>query len=90
MKNYYIKSISEIIIDETSRLLSTLPPDAWIERVILTGGGAHVFGTELKELMWKENIVKTPEEVVVPKDPVMCNAQGFELIAASRMKAESK
>ncbi|HUU79502.1 MAG TPA: ParM/StbA family protein [candidate division Zixibacteria bacterium] len=90
VKEYYIQNISEIIIDETTRLLGTLPPDAWIERVILTGGGAHVFGTALKEMMWKENIVKSPEEVVVPPDPVMCNAMGFELIAASRMKAESK
>lgn len=90
IKQYYIENISEIIIDETSRLLGTLPPDAWIERVILTGGGAYVFGDTLKEMMWKENIVKQPEEVVVPNDPVMCNAMGFELIAQSRMKAETK
>jgi actin-like ATPase involved in cell morphogenesis len=87
VKNYYVQNISEIVIDETSRLLGTLPPDAWIEKVILTGGGAHVFGTVLKEMMWKENIVKSPEEVVMPEDPVMCNAQGFEMIAASRLKA---
>ncbi|MBD3189374.1 MAG: hypothetical protein GF308_01960 [Candidatus Heimdallarchaeota archaeon] len=90
IKSYYIQNISEIIIDETSRLLGTLPPDAWIEKVILTGGGAYVFGEVLKEMMWKDNIVKSPEEVVVPKNPVMCNAQGFELIATSRMKAEAR
>ncbi|MCG3253012.1 MAG: ParM/StbA family protein [Candidatus Heimdallarchaeota archaeon] len=90
VKEYYTQSISEIIIDETSRLLGTLPPDAWIERVILTGGGAYVFGDTLKEMMWKENIVKSPEEVVVPDNPVMCNAMGFELIAQSRMKQEAK
>ncbi|MEA2071685.1 MAG: ParM/StbA family protein [Asgard group archaeon] len=90
VKEYYIQNISEIIIDETSRLLNTLPPDAWIERVILTGGGSHVFGETLKEMMWKNNIVKEPDEVVIPENPVMCNAQGFELIAASRMKVKPK
>jgi actin-like ATPase involved in cell morphogenesis len=90
IKSYYINSISEIIIDETTRLLNTLPPDAWIEKVILTGGGAYTFGEALKEMMWKGNIVKSPEEVVIPENPVMSNSQGFELIAASRMKAEAK
>jgi len=90
VKKYYIENIAEIIIDETTRLLGTLPPDAWIERVILTGGGAYVFGDILKEKMWENNIVKSPEEVVIPDNPVMCNSMGFELIAKSRMKAESK
>jgi len=90
IKQYYIDNISELIIDETTRLLGTLPPDAWIERVILTGGGAYVFGDVLKQRMWESNIVKSPEEVVVPPNPVMCNSQGFELIAQSRMKAEQQ
>jgi cell division ATPase FtsA len=90
VKEYYIENISDIVIDETSRLLGTLPPDAWIERVILTGGGAHVFGDTLKEMMWEKNIVKSPEEVVIPSNPVMCNAMGFELIASSRMKSQAK
>ncbi|MBN1329705.1 MAG: ParM/StbA family protein [Candidatus Heimdallarchaeota archaeon] len=90
VKQYYIENISELIIDETTRLLGTLPPDAWIERVILTGGGAYVFGDVLKEKMWENNIVKSPEEVVVPSNPVMCNSMGFELIAQSRMKAEQQ
>jgi len=90
VKNYYIENISELIIDETTRLLGTLPPDAWIERVILTGGGAYVFGDVLKQKMWESNIVKSPEEVVVPSNPVMCNAMGFELIAQSRMKSEQQ
>jgi actin-like ATPase involved in cell morphogenesis len=89
-KKYYIENISDIIIDETSRLLGTLPPDAWIEKVILTGGGAYVFGETLKEMMWERNIVKSPEEVVIPENPVMCNAMGFELVAASRVKSQAK
>jgi actin-like ATPase involved in cell morphogenesis len=89
-KQYYIENISDIIIDETSRLLGTLPPDAWIERVILTGGGAYVFGETLKEMMWEQNIVKSPEEVVIPNNPVMCNAMGFELVAEARAKQQSK
>ncbi|NHJ48854.1 MAG: ParM/StbA family protein [Asgard group archaeon] len=89
-KKYYIENISDIIIDETSRLLGTLPPDAWIEKVILTGGGAYVFGETLKEMMWERNIVKSPEEVVIPENPVMCNAMGFELVAASRVKSQTK
>ena len=80
-----IQSIAEVIYDETDRLLNNLPPDAWIEKVIVTGGGAITFGPHLRDLFWKGNVVKSPEEVLVPENPVMCNAQGFELIAKARM-----
>ena len=82
--NASIKGIADVIFDETERLLSNLPPDAWIEKVIVTGGGAHLFGDQLQDLFWKRNIVKEPEEVLIPENPTMCNAQGFELIAQAK------
>jgi len=81
--NYYVKTISDIIVDELSTLLGTLPPDAWIEKVILTGGGAEVFGENMKTILTEQNIVKSPDEVIVPEDPVLANARGFEKIALS-------
>ncbi len=83
--DYYVNTISDIIVDELTTLLNTLPPDAWIERVILTGGGAEVFGTNMKTILTEHNIVKSPEEVIVPKDPVLANAMGFQKIAQSRV-----
>jgi len=84
--DYYVKSISDIIVDELSQLLGTLPPDAWIEKVILTGGGAEVFGPNMKSVLTEKNIVHSPDEVIVPEDPVMANARGFQKIAQARVK----
>lgn len=84
--DYYVKSIADIIVDEVTTLLGTLPPDAWIERVILTGGGAEVFGENMKTILTEHNIVHSPDEVIVPEDPVMANAQGFQKIAQARIK----
>lgn len=83
---YYVRTIADIIVDELRTLLNTLPPDAWIEKVILTGGGAEVFGEEMKSLLTENNIVKVPEEVIVPQDPVMANALGFQKIAETQLK----
>jgi len=84
--DYYVNTIADIIVDEVSTLLGTLPPDAWIENVILTGGGAEVFGKNMKTILTEHNIVHTPDEVVVPKDPVMANAMGFQKIAQASIK----
>ncbi len=80
-----IGSISEVIIDETNRLLNNLPPDAWIEKVMVTGGGAYIFGNYLKQAFFEADIVKSPDEVIIPKDSVMSNAVGFEMIAKTKM-----
>lgn len=82
---YYVNSISDVIVDELSTLLGTLPPDAWIEKVILTGGGAEVFGEHMKNLLTQNNIVQSPEEVIVPEDPVLANAFGFQKIAQAQI-----
>ncbi|MGC9778681.1 MAG: ParM/StbA family protein [Candidatus Heimdallarchaeota archaeon] len=82
--NYYVGSISDIIVDELQTLLGSLPPDAWIEKVILTGGGAEVFGSNMKNILTENNIVHSPDEVIVPKDPVLANAMGFQKIAEAR------
>jgi actin-like ATPase involved in cell morphogenesis len=83
--DYYVGTISDIIVDELKGLLNTLPPDAWIEKVILTGGGAEVFGVNMKTILTEHNIVKTPEEVIVPDDPVLANAFGFQKIAEAQI-----
>jgi actin-like ATPase involved in cell morphogenesis len=88
--DYYVNSISDIIVDELSTLLGTLPPDAWIEKVILTGGGAEVFGKNMKNVLTENNIVQTPDEVVVPPDPVLANAFGFQKIAQAQIASKKK
>ncbi|NHJ33312.1 MAG: ParM/StbA family protein [Asgard group archaeon] len=87
---YYVNSISDVIVDELSTLLGTLPPDAWIEKVILTGGGAEVFGENMKSVLTENNIVQSPDEVIVPNDPVLANAFGFQKIAQAQIKSKKK
>ena len=83
-----VTSIADVIVDESNRLLNNLPPDAWIEKVIVTGGGAHVFGDYLKEAFFEANIVKSTDEVITPVDSVMSNAIGFEQIALTKLKKQ--
>ena len=85
LKNYYAKQISKIIIDETLRLIATLPPDAFIEYFIIAGGGAYTFGDEIRSEIIARKLVAEGDKVVTPKDPVMSNAEGFELVARAQM-----
>jgi len=84
--NQAVSSIADVIVDESNRLLNNLPPDAWIEKVIVCGGGAYIFGDYLKRAFFEANIVKTPDEVLIPQDSVMSNAIGFEMIAQTKLK----
>ncbi|MCE7739622.1 MAG: hypothetical protein GPJ50_09610, partial [Candidatus Heimdallarchaeota archaeon] len=81
-----VTSIADVIVDESNRLLNNLPPDAWIEKVIVCGGGAYVFGDYLKQAFFEANIVKNTNEVLQPTDAVMSNALGFEQIALTKLK----
>ena len=81
-----VASIADVIVDESNRLLNNLPPDAWIERVIVCGGGAYVFGDYLKQAFFEANIVKSVDEVLMPENAVMSNARGFEQIALTKLK----
>ena len=73
--------IARVIVDEVDRLLETLPPDALIRYYILVGGGVYIFGPKIKEILMSRGLIKNPEQVIIPDDPVMSNAKGFELIA---------
>ncbi len=84
VKDYYTKQISKVLIDEVMRLISTLPPDAFVEYYIICGGGAFLFGDALRDAILARKLVAVPEHVVIPDDPVMSNAQGFELVAKSQ------
>ncbi len=75
------KYVSRVIVDEVEKLLETLPPDAYIKYFILVGGGVYIFGHSLKEALISKGMIKSPEQVLIPDDPVMSNAKGFELIA---------
>ncbi|NHJ87137.1 MAG: ParM/StbA family protein [Asgard group archaeon] len=86
MKEYHIEIIADVILDEVNRLIGTLPPDAIIERVILCGGGVHIFGGRLKEGFEQAGLSDNPEMLIVPEDPVMSNARGFELFARTFIK----
>jgi actin-like ATPase involved in cell morphogenesis len=85
LKIYYAKQIADIIIDETMRLIATLPPDAFIEYFIIAGGGAYTFGQQIRNEIIARKLVSEGDKVVIPKDPVLSNAAGFELIAQSQI-----
>ena len=84
LREYYSNQISKIIIDEVLRLISTLPPDAFIEYYIICGGGAYLFGDFIRDAIISRKLVAKPENVVIPEDPVMSNAMGFELVAKTQ------
>ena len=73
--------VARVIIDELGRLMDTLPPDALIKYYILVGGGVYILGPKLKEALLSSGFVKNPDQIVIPDDPVMSNAMGFELVA---------
>jgi actin-like ATPase involved in cell morphogenesis len=81
MKEFHVESISNVILDEVNRLIGTLPPDAVIEKVILCGGGVHIFGQELKKGFEEAGLADKSKILTIPDNPVMSNAQGFELFA---------
>ena len=81
MKNYHVEIISDVILDEVNRLIGTLPPDAIIEKVILCGGGMHIFGDYLRAGFEQAGLADHPEMLSLPENPVMSNAIGFELFA---------
>jgi len=84
IKEFYAKQISKIIIDEVMRLISTLPPDAFVEYYIICGGGAYNFGAAIREAIITKKLVAKEDRVVIPKDPVLSNAMGFELVAKTQ------
>jgi len=84
LKEHYSKQISKVIVDEVMRLISTLPPDAFVEYYIICGGGAYTFGDVIKDAIIEGKLVASPENVLIPEDPVLSNAYGFELIAKTK------
>ncbi len=85
LKNHYANQIAKIIIDEVMRLIATLPPDAFVEYYIVTGGGAYSFGEQIRSEIIARKLVAEEDKAVIPQDPVLSNAQGFELIAHSQI-----
>ena len=84
LKGHYTKQISKVIIDEVLRLISSLPPDAFIEYYIICGGGAYTLGNAIKDAIIEGKLVSSPENVIIPEDPVLSNAKGFEMISMSQ------
>ncbi len=84
LKEHYSKQISKVIVDEVLRLISTLPPDAFVEYYIICGGGAYTFGDVIKDAIIEGKLVASPENVLIPEDLVLSNAYGFELIAKTK------
>lgn len=83
-RDYYAKQIAKVMIDEVMRLIASLPPDAFVEYYIICGGGAYTFGEAIKEAIIDGKLVSSPDAVIIPEDPVLSNAKGFELIAQSQ------
>ena len=84
IKEYYAKQIAKVMVDEVMRLITTLPPDAFVEYYIVCGGGAYIFGNAIKQAIVDGKLVSSAERVIIPEDPMMSNANGFELIAQSQ------
>ncbi|HME51859.1 MAG TPA: ParM/StbA family protein [Candidatus Lokiarchaeia archaeon] len=88
IKEYYAEQIAKIMVDETERLISFMPPDAFVELYVCTGGGAYTFGSYIQQALANMKMIAAPEDCVIPEDPVMSNAMGFELVVRDR--AEEK
>ncbi len=73
--------IAKLIIDEVDKVLTNLPPDAAIRYYILEGGGVYLFGEALKKHLLERGLVSRVENILIPDDPVMANAMGFELVS---------
>lgn len=84
IRDFYAKQIAKVMVDEVMRLITTLPPDAFVEYYIICGGGAYTFGEAIKEAIIEGHLVTSDEAVIIPEDPVISNARGFELIAQSQ------
>ncbi len=84
IKDHFSAVIAKVMVDEVMRLIATLPPDAFVEYYIICGGGAYSFGDAIKKALIDGKLVSSPEAVVIPDDPVMSNAKGFELISKSQ------
>lgn len=88
VRNYYAEQIARIMVDETERLISSMPPDAFVELYICTGGGAYTFGKFIQQALVDMKMVAKPEDCYIPENPVMSNAMGFELVANSRAEGD--
>ncbi len=73
--------IARVIIDEVDKLLDNIPPDATIKYYILEGGGVYFFGKSIKQHLLEAGLVSSIEDILIPDDPVMANAMGFELVS---------
>ncbi|MGQ4891124.1 MAG: hypothetical protein ACP6IP_01415 [Candidatus Njordarchaeia archaeon] len=78
--------IAKVILDEIDRLLDNLPPDARIKYFILEGGGIYFFGHALKQHLLQKGLVSSVNDILIPDDPVMANALGFELVSEFYMQ----
>jgi len=81
LKNQHVSRTAGIISDEVQALVGTLPSDAEIEHVMITGGCAYLFAGDLKLLLVEKGIVKPTVQITVPEDPIIANVEGLEMIA---------
>lgn len=83
--------VTESIIDTLDRLIRNLPPQASIKYYILTGGGTYILGKYLRNILVERGYAGK-EQILIPDDPVMANAIGFELVSQYYAKklSESK
>ncbi len=74
------KFVAESIIDTLDRLIRNLPPQASVKYYILTGGGVYILGKYIRTFLIEKEYA-SKDRVLIPDDPVMANAIGFELVA---------
>ena len=83
------KFVAESIIDTLDRLIRNLPPQASVKYYILTGGGVYILGKYVKSFLIEKGYASR-DKVLIPDDPVMANAIGFELVAQHYAKKLSE
>ncbi|MFX0140316.1 MAG: hypothetical protein ACFFDN_42140 [Candidatus Hodarchaeota archaeon] len=84
-KEYFIREIGRIIVDQLKILLTHLPYDAKIEHYIITGEGTNIFWKEIELNILEENIIEDIEKIIIPKDPTFMNVEGFKNLASKTL-----
>ena len=87
-KEFFIREISRIIVDRLRILLSNLPYDAQIEHYIITGEGTSIFWKEIELNILEENIIEDLDKIIIPKDPIFMNVEGFKKLASKTLIRE--
>jgi len=87
-KEFFIREICRIIVDQLKNLVSQLPYDAQVEHFIITGEGTNIFWKEIELNLLEEGIIEDLDKVIIPEDPIYTNVEGFKNLASKTLIRE--